>query len=287
MKGYRPKTIKSYTREQEKFLHWLAQEQLKVDQVGYMDLLQLIRQRRASGHSRNEVNKQLRGARLYFNYLIEEGKITENPVLGLYVKDRIRRLPHDLIEWEDLEKMYHDYKATSPLTQRNKVILGLLIYQALTLEEIEKLEASHLKLEEGKIQIPGGPKSNGRTLQLEGTQILALQEYQLVTRKKLLKQTTTTHFRSAQRPIHTLFFGTGGGKIEGNLRCFLKSIDKSLKAVKIRSSVIAHWLKTKDIRVVQYMAGHRYVSSTERYRQVRLEDLEESLNKLHPWTTKL
>ena len=152
-KDYRPGTIKAYNREAEKFLQWLASEQLTIKQVTYKDLLRLIRQSRAAGRSRNETNKQLRGARLYFNYLIEAGKAIENPVLGLYVKEKGRRLPHDLMEWEDLENVYQSYEVTNPITQRNKTLLGLLIYQALTLEDIEHLEAEHLKLREGKIII--------------------------------------------------------------------------------------------------------------------------------------
>ena len=45
----------------------------------------------------------------------------------------------------------------------------------------------------------------------------------------------------------------------------------------IRSTVIAEWLKTHDVRVVQYMAGHRYVSSTERYKVANLREFKESL----------
>lgn len=281
-KNLKPKTVKAYAREAEKFLQWLEQEHLTLNQVDYKTLLQLIRQNRAAGRNRQEVNKQLRGARLYFNYLIEAGKATDNPVSGLYVKGDRRRLPHDLMEWEDLENVYQSYEATNPITQRNKTLLGLLIYQALTLEDIEHLEAEHLKLREGKIIIPGNPRRNGRTLHLEASQILELQEYQLVTREKLLNQARTTHFASAKRPIHSLFFGAGGGKMEASLWYFLRAWDPPLKAVSIRSSVIAHWLKTKDIRVVQYMAGHKYASSTERYRQVRLEDLQEELKKFHP-----
>ena len=40
----------------------------------------------------------------------------------------------------------------------------------------------------------------------------------------------------------------------------------------LRSSVL-EWLKEKDVRIVQYMAGHKRVSSTERYQAINLEDL--------------
>jgi len=52
--------------------------------------------------------------------------------------------------------------------------------------------------------------------------------------------------------------------------------------MQVRQSVIAEWLKTKDLRMAQYMAGHKYVSTTERYQVNNLEDLEEALNKYHP-----
>lgn len=53
--------------------------------------------------------------------------------------------------------------------------------------------------------------------------------------------------------------------------------------MQIRHSVITEWLKEKDLRTVQYMAGHKYVSSTERYLTTNLEDLKEALNKHHPF----
>jgi len=63
----------------------------------------------------------------------------------------------------------------------------------------------------------------------------------------------------------------------------LRKINPKVKnAVQIRQSVITEWLKEKDLRLVQYMAGHRYVSSTERYQTSNLEDLKEALARHHP-----
>jgi len=63
----------------------------------------------------------------------------------------------------------------------------------------------------------------------------------------------------------------------------LRKINLKVKhAMQIRQSVITGWLKEKDLRTVQYMAGHRYVSSTERYRESNLEELKEALLKYHP-----
>ena len=46
----------------------------------------------------------------------------------------------------------------------------------------------------------------------------------------------------------------------------LKKKHKEIENLKqIRASVITGWLKVYNLREVQYMAGHRYVSSTESY----------------------
>ncbi len=50
----------------------------------------------------------------------------------------------------------------------------------------------------------------------------------------------------------------------------------------LRTSVITHWLKNYNLREVQYMAGHRYVSSTEAYQINDLDDLIEDIGKYHP-----
>jgi integrase/recombinase XerD len=155
------------------------------------------------------------------------------------------------------------------------VIIGLLVYQTLTREELETLRPEHLKLREGKIGIPQTGKQNNRILPLQPFQIIDLQEYMTLIRPKLRQKS------------ERLF--TGRNDIENlqnsllHLNHALRKINPKVKhAVQIRQSVITEWLKEKDLRTVQYMAGHRYVSSTERYKTNNLEDLKEALNGIIP-----
>jgi len=50
----------------------------------------------------------------------------------------------------------------------------------------------------------------------------------------------------------------------------------------IRTSIITNWLKIYNLRKVQYMAGHRYVSSTELYQLNNIEELQDDIMKYHP-----
>jgi hypothetical protein len=64
----------------------------------------------------------------------------------------------------------------------------------------------------------------------------------------------------------------------------IRTIDRQfLNFKQVRTSVITFWIKTYGLRKAQYMAGHRYISSTENYLPNDLEDLIEDINTLHPF----
>jgi integrase/recombinase XerD len=68
-----------------------------------------------------------------------------------------------------------------------------------------------------------------------------------------------------------------------HLNYALRKINPKYKhGMQIRQSEITEWLKEKNLRTVQYMAGHRYISSTELSQTNNLEELKDALNKFHP-----
>jgi integrase/recombinase XerD len=59
---------------------------------------------------------------------------------------------------------------------------------------------------------------------------------------------------------------------------------RTVNAQTIRQSVIAQLLKQgHDLSVVQAFAGHKYPSSTERYRQNEIETLKAAVQQYHPF----
>jgi integrase/recombinase XerD len=138
------------------------------------------------------------------------------------------------------------------------------------------LEPNNLKLKEGKITVRGSRKRNSRTLELKPFKILELQEYVNEIRP------TINHENSSQ-----LFLSMEGNT---NLKNSLHHLFRAIKRMnpnigsgkQIRASVITYWLKSHNLREVQYMAGHKYVSSTERYQINNLEELKKNLEKYHP-----
>lgn len=102
-----------------------------------------------------------------------------------------------------------------------------------------------------------------------------------------LRQTRPLLLAMHNKKTEKLFVSLGRGEKMSNTYASImqkiREINPKIKTAKqIRASVIRHWLKHYPIRQVQYMIGHRYVSSTERYSTKKLDSLQEQLEKLMP-----
>lgn len=283
-----PDTIRRNRNYAGLLLEWTEQKQKDLHKITYNNLLHFIQHCQSKQIPQEQIRIILMVLRHYFKTL----EVKNNPATGLILKGTRKRAPHDLLNRKQLDELYEKYLVTDARTQRNKVILGLLIYQAVTSQELHKLEPNHVRLKEGKIYIPGGIKSNGRTLNLEAAQMIELQEYLQHTRETIMQEFKAYRpGRKAEKISgnvhHQLFMSLSGSKnVKSSLQHLVKALRKINPKVKdagqIRMSVISEWMKEKDLRVVQYMAGHRTVTATERYQSVNLEELEEALNKFHP-----
>jgi integrase/recombinase XerD len=277
------------------FVEWVNAQSLALAQVGHADMMEFTDKLRQDAYSIRLINQTMRALRYYFSYLQQEQEVNLNPAAGIILKGTVRMIPHDLLNQSEMESLYESYQVTDNRTYRNKVIIGLLVYQGVTRDELEHLRPEHLKLREGKIHIPATGRQLGRVLALQPHQILELHEYLSVIRPKILAGRMDE--RSGRKPdkykspedVERLFITMSGQETIKNgllhMNYALRKINPKYQHGKqIRQSVITEWLKEKNLRTVQYMAGHRYVSSTERYKTTSLEDLKEALNKHHPLT---
>jgi integrase/recombinase XerD len=275
------------------FLEWVTEQSLALSQVTQADVMEFADQLKQGGYSIRLINQMMLALRYYFTWLQQDGQASHNPAAGIILKGTVRNIPHDLLTQKELELLYESYQVRDNRTYRNKVMIGLFVYQALTREELDRLRPEHLKLREGKIHIPATGRQLSRVLSLQPHQILELHEYFLVIRPKILAERMEERpgrkpdQYKAEQDIQRLFISINSLEDIKNsllhLNYALRKLNPKYKHAKqIRQSVITEWLKEKNLRTVQYMAGHRYVSSTERYQTTNLEDLKDALNKHHP-----
>jgi len=280
-KGYSIKSGERYLKDIELYKKWLQKENITEQAVSYNDITHYIQSKKGKV-KQITIQTVLASLKQYYNYLQELGFVAENPTVNVQIKGIKRKVLHNILSKQELEKIYFDYKnleSESLSKKRNEIIVSLLVYQGLNTNDLQNLTVKDVKLREGKIFVKGSRRSNERTLKLEAHQILDFMEYQLKTRETILQET---------KKQTDLFFVTQGSslKLQNVMQKLMKELHKQNKQVEsvkqIRASVITGWLKVYNLREVQYFAGHRYVSSTENYLINDLEDLKEDINKYHP-----
>lgn len=274
--GYSAATICTYEKYLQVFTGWLQAEPLHPDAVTYVtytELLDFMRWLQDGGCSRGTVKTVLCVLRHFFDWRIAAGVGGSNPAAGVYIKGIPRRLPAGMLEPETLQALYRDYCEQYGSTLCGRVVLGLLVFQGLTVREIRRLEITDVQLREGMLQVRGGRSYNGRRLKLEAVQV------------RQMERCVRAHgelSKPAMRGMRLL----NGHYLRGELRQLLgalKELNPTIKSVQqIRGSVITEWLHRYNVRQVQYMAGHKYASSTQRYQLSGLEDLQAQLQQHHP-----
>jgi site-specific recombinase XerD len=302
-------TIACYYEAALKFITWCDMENtcnehsriIEIDNITSTEITSYLKHLLKLGQQHNTRNINLNILKHFFDWQIQSEIRQDNPAKHIKIRGTKHKTLYPIFSKQELESILSQYKIldatdknntrnwfkTANLSrQRNKAILSLMIYQGITTDEVNRLTIHDIKLREGIIYIAGTRQSNERTLELKPHQIMELMEYTLQVRQILQslapiksdllflptpsvgKQTTSNHDST---------------NIWKRLTAEIKSNNKSFINFKqIRTSVITHWLKQYNLRQVQYMAGHRYVSSTESYQINNIEALQDDITMYHP-----
>lgn len=248
-------TRKSIIKQVNAFLQWMEQESIKdVAEVNYNDIMAYVKHCSSSGNVQKTISINLIFLNHYFMWLVKEEEIKENPVSNISIKGVQRKHLHHHLDKEALDKLYRDYSTAGSTALRNKTIAGMVVYQALRVDELTNLTVKSLQLKEGKIRVEAGRKNNARTLPLEPQQIVDLLEYITNARKELLELTGKVTDR--------LFISSGtGDKLLNTMQFILAQLKKLNPEVKdwkqLRASVISLWIAVHGLRKAQYLLPRR------------------------------
>ncbi len=303
-RNFVPKTIYKSIKGVEKFLQWAkvdAEQVTKPDVLRYLEHL-----KKRKGLQNTSRAKELITLNHYFNCLLKSGQIDKNPCSFLKIRGQKRKTLYKIYTEQELDTLFDNYyhcfvrnfddsryrcklqKDLAALSrERNAVILSVLTNQGATTGEIERMEVGDLDLIKATLKIRGGRHSNERTIPLKATQIglfinyqqniyPQLFEYQANKSDRLFLLLPQGHQKQTKNEtLNNAFF---------HLTQKIKSIDKQFtNFLQLRASVITIWLKTTNLRKAQYLAGHRFISSTENYLPNDIDNLIDDINKLNPF----
>jgi hypothetical protein len=239
------------------------------------------------------LNTRIQGLEQYFYYLLEAGIITIHPLKNFRVKAPKPKILQGFIARDTLDSIYINFPITSHMggqfalySYRNKIILGLVMYQALTKTCLYNIRLDHIDLSKAQIQVPANTTTlNKRTLSLEAIQMLELRHYIEVIRPQIISLHSEQHQRKGV-DADLLFPRSQTTKASIVLAAICKKVRSyyPLNDMKqLRNSCIALWLEHNNIRKVQYMAGFKNLASVEKYNQKKLRSLQESLELYKPF----
>jgi site-specific recombinase XerD len=244
IKGYTSKSIQSISLNISYFLKWIETENLTIEEVRNNDVLAYIQYKRKTGNKPRTLQLITIALNHFFNFLVAEHQFNENPTSNVKIQGIKRKTLQEILTPQELETIYKSYNTQNTelktndqrlatistlAKKRNKIILGLLVYQGIRSEELGKLELTDLELREGKITIQGSSRSNTRTLKLEPHQIIDLLDYINETRKEILQTTNKTS--------NKLFISVG---TSDNYKNLLQKLVKNIKALNPKLKDIQH-----------------------------------------------
>lgn len=278
---YSERTLHDKQAQIENWKNLCLKNQL-LEQLSTKELLQLIEIQKKK-YKIQTLNNQIQTLEQYYNYLVETKKRKDHPIRHFRIKPETKPIIQGLLTEQELTEIYKHYPSDKPIKrleayrQRNKVILGLIIYQALDNTTLSKLEIQDIDLKKRHIKVPkvNSYKRNKRTLKLDSNQIPALANYLIQTRKEILRQVQT------QETTKKLFPTSENTKFSS----ITKAINKQIKIenqLTLRYSRISLWIKQSNLIQAQYNAGYRSIKSLEKLDLTHLEKLKQDLEKYHP-----
>jgi len=302
-KNYSKSTQELSLKGVKRFFKWAKKEDIQVTKPDILKYLEYLKNTRKLGNQSRKLH--LQAINHYFEFLCQNEQIAVNPCLFLKIRGTKRKTLYKIYTPEELDKLLdnyyqifvrgHDYSRTPKNVreqtklgrERNALILSLLIYQKTALGEMEKIELNDLDLIKATVKIKGARRANDRILPLKASQIGMLMFYLQNVRPKIAEYQAN----ESEKLFLSLPSGIGKQAQNGTLTDIfsviteqLKTIDKQFVSFKqIRASTVSFWIKTQGLRKAQYLAGHRYISSTENYLPNNLDELKDDINKLHPF----
>jgi integrase/recombinase XerD len=278
-RGLARATIGAYGRDLTAFAAGLAAAGVRRSTaIGAVEVrrhLLLLEKRGVSSRSRARALAAIRG---WLKYLIREGVLREDPLVGVVQRRAPAKLPGALGRTES-ERLVTTTPAGARRAVRDRALLELLYGCGLRVSEVTALRLEQIDLEVGYLTVLGkGGKE--RVVPIGRAARAALTTYLGTERPRLLRGRTTA----------VVFVRPGGLPI--SRQAVWKLIKRRAAAAGLRERVSPHTLRHSfatdllhggaDLRVVQTLLGHADVGTTQIYTHVEPARLRAVHRRHHP-----
>jgi len=271
LEGRSVHSVRAYRRDLQALLDALPGP---LGEVRPADLRECFRRQQQSGRSPSSINRAIAAARSFCRFLYEEGRLETNPAQAL----RSIRLGPPLapkhLSVAEMERLLSLPDAATPTGRRDRALLVLLYNTGLRVGELCGLSREDVRLPAegwGVLQVVGKGRRL-RRLPINRPAADALLAY-LADRDD--GEPALFLNRSGQR------FSVRGIALLVNRYLQAAGITDRSGPHVLRHTFATHALRARpNLRAVQELLGHAWVTTTQRYTHLEMEDLQDQVEEL-------
>lgn len=281
-KNYSVYTRNNYQRDIEDFLTFCSERKISYQVLTYPEaqsyLVYLYEEKKNQASS---VSRKISAIRRFYQYLSNQNIVQNSSFSLLKLPKKEKKLPK-FFAYNELEELFCIPDQSTPLGQRDAVILEMLYATGIRVSELVGIEVEDIHLADKTIHILGKGNKE-RIVYFNQATANRLKKY-LADGRKILNQ----------KQLSFLFLNQHGGQltargVEDILERIIQktSLNKHISPHMIRHSFATHLLNEGcDLLSVQQLLGHESLSATSIYTHVTTDRLKEVYLHTHPRARK-
>jgi integrase/recombinase XerC len=298
-RGASEHTVRAYAREVRSFAEFLAETLGKdgsVDAVEHLHIRAYMALLYDRGLTKASVARALAAVRSWFKWLAKVDKVTQNPALLVSTPKRSLHLPR-VPSAEDVNRVLNsldaeraeskDAEETAAWPERDRVIFELLYGCGIRNSELVSIDVEDIQWQNEAILVRGKARKE-RYVPLGDEAAIALRAY-LPQREAKLRAAGKGGLIE-DGPLLTNL------RMRGGCRLTTRSVGRIVKAIAqsrgltadvhphtLRHAFGTHMLEDgADLRAIQEMLGHERLSTTQRYTQLTVGQVQRVYDETHP-----
>ena len=278
-KGLSKNTQLSYRNDLLKFSNYLTKKKiLNLNSLNRNDIRNYLLKLKSDGLKPSTISRHIVSIRKFFEYLLQEGLISEDPSALIHSPKIWKNIPETLSVNEvttllsyisSLKNYRHAF--------RDKVMVELSYACGLRVSELVNLKLNSIYFEESYIQVTGKGQKD-RLIPINKSTLIIIDEY--IKTERLKYNIDDNHLFLSQ---HKKFLTRQ--RIWQIIKKHIKNagITKNISPHTLRHSFATHLLENGGtLRAIQEMLGHSNISTTEIYTHIEKNRLKNIHEKFHP-----
>lgn len=278
-KGVAENTLKAYENDLKSYAEYLKNRGFsEIGELKRLDIVDYLSKLRELNYSASSTSRKLAAIKSFHKFLLREGFSKELPTAELRSPKLSKKLP-GVLSVSQVEKILAQPSGQEPAALRDKAILELMYASGMRISELVGLDLDDVDSETGSVRCMG-KGSKERFVPVGSYAVASVVNYVENGRSKLAKK---------RRPT-ALFLNARGQRLtrQGCWKIFKQyvakaEIKKKVSPHSLRHSFATHMLEAgADLRAIQEMLGHAFISTTQIYTKLTRQDLKEIYMETHP-----